>query len=119
MVHPHVVLVTSPFGHGAEKKLSAGSALIRSMTSSYNARRASRCWSWMTHVSRKCIQKELPIQRRRFSMKSGVFSASSRRTQAQTQSEWAEYRYSSSLVMVGCTALAVALKRTAILVPVM
>ncbi len=47
------------------------------------------------------------------------FSRLIRRTQAQTHSKWAECCCLSSLVMVGCTALAAALKRTAILVPVM
>jgi len=46
--------------------ISAGSALTRSITSSDDARKASRCWSWMTCVSRKCIRKESPIQRRCF-----------------------------------------------------
>ncbi len=44
------------------RSISAGTVLIRSMTSSDNAQRASQCWSRMTCISRKYIQKELPIQ---------------------------------------------------------
>ncbi len=101
------------------RMISAGSALIRSMTSSDKAQRALQCWSWMICVSCKYIQKETPIQQRRFLMKPGGFPASSRRMQAQTRSKWAEYCCLSSLVMVGYTALTAALKRTGILVPVM
>ncbi len=99
--------------------ISAGSALIKSMTSSDKARRALQCWSWMIRVLRKYIQKESPVQQRHFLIKLGFFPALSRRMQAQTCSEWAEYCCLSSLVMVGRTALAPALKRTAVLVPVM
>ncbi len=108
-----------PSDMNLRRMILAGSALIRSMTSLDKAQRALRCWSWMILVLYKYIQKESPIQQRHFLMKSGVFPASSRRTQAQTCSKWAEYHCSSSLVMVGRTALTVALKRTAILVPVM
>ncbi len=108
-----------PLDMELRQMISAGSVSSRSMTSSDEAQRALQCWSWMIHVSSKYIQKESPIQQMGFLMKSGGFPASSWRTQAQTRSKWAEYCYSSSLVMVGHTALATALKRTATLVPVM
>ena len=64
------------------------------------------------------VEISSPIQRRRFLMLSGDFPASSKRTQAQTLNEWAEYRCSSSFEMLGRTAFAAAQKWNAILEPV-
>ena len=48
----------------------------------------------------------------------GQFSRLIEKNKAQTRSEWAEYRCPSSLDIVGCSALAMARKRIAILEPV-
>ncbi len=119
MVHPHVVLVTSPFGHGAETKC-------------ISRKRAD----WIHDLFRRCskglavlVQDDARITQvhpkgiahpmKAFLDVIRQISASSRRTQAQTHSEWVEYCSFSSLDILGCTALAAAQKRMSILEPKM